>query len=111
MAIGYALNKKVLINKYFYRGQAGISAKSILPPNMFAHYKEIPEYEYNPEKAKELLKQAGYPNGFETTLIPTGAVRSYMPDPTGIAQEVINQLAQVGIKAKMRPASSWNEFL
>ena len=37
-------------------------------PEMPASVKEL--YSYNPDKAKELLKEAGYPNGFKTSLHP-----------------------------------------
>jgi len=110
-AIAYAIDKKKLINKYFYGGQAGIPAKSCIPPTMFGYYRDLPEYEYNPALAKKLLAEAGYPEGFETTLIPTGAVRPYMPNPMGIANEIKNQLAEIGIKVKITPADSWKHSL
>ncbi len=110
-AIAHAIDKKKLINKFFYGGQAGIPAKSCLPPTMFGYYKDLPEYEYNPKLAKTLLIEAGYPEGFKTTLIPTGAVRPYMPDPIGIANEIKNQLAEIGIQITLTPANSWKHSL
>lgn len=110
-AIAYAIDKKTLINKYFYGGQAGIPAKSCIPPTMFGYYRDLPEYEYNPTLAKRLLAEAGYPDGFQTTLIPTGAVRPYMPDPIGIANEIKNQLAEINIKVTITPANSWKHSL
>lgn len=51
------------------------------------------KYEYNPEKAKKLLAEAGYPNGFETTLY------GYRNRP--FAEAMIGDLAAVGIKANL----------
>ncbi|OGF61978.1 MAG: hypothetical protein A2Y62_20890, partial [Candidatus Fischerbacteria bacterium RBG_13_37_8] len=87
-AISYAINKKELINKYFLNGQAGMLAKNCLAPTMFGYDKELQDREYDPAKAKELLKEAGFPDGFETTLMPTGASRPYMPNPAAIAADV-----------------------
>ncbi|OGF62310.1 MAG: hypothetical protein A2Y62_04350 [Candidatus Fischerbacteria bacterium RBG_13_37_8] len=110
-AIAYAINKKELINKYFLGGQAGMSAKSCMPPAMFGFYKDLPDYEFNPAKAKQLLKEAGYPAGFQASLTPAGAVRPYMPDPLGIANSIKAQLKQVGIDLTIKPAKSWSDFL
>ena len=51
------------------------------------------KYEYDPEKAKKLLTEAGYPNGFETILY------AYRNRP--YAEAMVGDLAAVGIKAKL----------
>jgi len=111
MAISHAINKKELVNKYFFNGQAGIVAKGCLPAAMFGYDKEQPDREYNPQKAKALLKEAGFPDGFETTLTPTAAIRSYSPDPEGIAVDIQKYLGTVGIKAQIVPEKSWKDYL
>jgi peptide/nickel transport system substrate-binding protein len=55
-------------------------------------------YPYDPERAKALLKEAGYPDGFTTTLYaPTGR---YLMDRQ-VAEAVQAQLKEVGINAKI----------
>jgi peptide/nickel transport system substrate-binding protein len=51
-------------------------------------------YKFDAAKAKDLLKQAGFPDGFKTTITLRTAVRAYIPDPPAIATEVQAQLKQ-----------------
>jgi peptide/nickel transport system substrate-binding protein len=69
---------------------------SIVPEN-FDYYWKPPPPVYDPAKAKKLLAEAGFPNGFEAG--------DYYCDVAygNLAEAVINNLAEVGIKAKLRP--------
>ena len=94
-AVNYAINKKKIV-KFVFQGRA-IPAKSPLPPHMWGYDKNSMEYEYNPRKAKALLKQAGYKKGFKTTL-------SFVPRPSypkGIDRLIKANLKAVGIKVKV----------
>ncbi|WP_416261974.1 glutathione ABC transporter substrate-binding protein GsiB [Gibbsiella quercinecans] len=91
-ALNYAINKDALI-KVAFAGYA-VPAEGPLPPaiDFAASYKPWP---YDPAKARELLKEAGYPNGFTTTL--------WSSHNHSTAQKVLQfaqqQLAQVGVKS------------
>ncbi|HEJ9095254.1 glutathione ABC transporter substrate-binding protein GsiB [Serratia odorifera] len=93
-ALNYAINKQALI-KVAFAGYA-VPAEGPVPPSIdFAtRYQPWP---YDPAKARELLKQAGYPNGFTTTL--------WSSHNHSTAQKVLQfaqqQLAQVGVKVKV----------
>ena len=102
--MNYAINKKKLV-KIVYQGTA-IPAKSPLPPQMWGHKKDLVDYEYNPVKAKQLLKEAGYENGFKTTL--WYSPRSWYPK--GIERLIKANLKAVGIEAKV-VVNSWKEHL
>ncbi len=93
-AIHHAINKDDLIAAAY--GGAAPKANNFLNPGFFAYNPNVKVYDYNPEKAKKLLSEAGYPNGFETSLLyhPQEPWKHYAP----IIQE---QLRQVGIRVKL----------
>lgn len=67
-AIRYALDEQKIVDTVI--NGAGVKATSIAPPNAFGYIgDEVAGYDYDPAKAKELLAEAGYPNGFKTELM------------------------------------------
>jgi len=59
-------------------------------------------YKYDPVAAKKMLADAGYPNGFETAITYRDVVRSYLPEPGVVAQDIQAQLQKnLGITAKI----------
>lgn len=58
------------------------------------------------DRARELLAEAGYPNGFKTRIAYRDAVRASNPDPTGIATDIQAQLAEIGIDATLEVQES-----
>jgi len=59
-AISYAVDRDTIIHKLL-RDQAG-RAISILPPEQWAYDQNLPSYDYDPERARRLLDEAGYPD-------------------------------------------------
>lgn len=64
-ALNYAIDKNTII-QVAEEGMAH-EAKGVLSKDIFGYSEDVRGYAYNPEKAKELLVQAGYPNGLELT--------------------------------------------
>ncbi len=95
-AISLAINRKAIVARIM----SGVAepANQFVPPVMFGAMKDAPELEYNPKKAKELLAEAGYPNGFEVTLSATND--RYIND-SQVAQAVAQFLTRVGIKTNV----------
>ncbi len=59
-------------------------------------------YEFDPEGAKALLAEAGYPDGFETSIFYRDVFRSYLPEPGLVAVDIQSQLAEnLGITAEI----------
>jgi peptide/nickel transport system substrate-binding protein len=63
-------------------------------------------YEYNPEMARELLAEAGFPEGFETTIEYRDVVRGYLPEPGRVAEDIQAQLAEIGITVTINQVES-----
>lgn len=64
-ALSMAIDRQLLVDTV--NGGSGEVANALVAPAVFGYYNPG-DYEYNPEKAKQLLKEAGYPNGFSCTL-------------------------------------------
>lgn len=98
-AVAHAIDlDKIVAGTY---SELGSRAVNVLPPNVFAYDNEIKAYEYNPEEAKKLLAEAGYPNGFEMTLNVFAEPRIYVGKPVDIAELIKNDLSKVGIKVNV----------
>ncbi len=98
-AINYAINKEMIVEA-FYSG-LGEPAKNPIPPTLWGYNDELEGYSYDPAKARQLLKEAGYPNGFETELWAMPNPRPYFPEPSKIAEAMQADLMDVGINAKI----------
>lgn len=101
-AISYAINQEPIVETAFVGG--AVAADSIIGPKLFA-YAPVGKYEYNVEKAKELLKEAGFENGFKTKIwINDNSVRR------DIAVILQDQLKQVGIDMAIETLE-WGAYL
>lgn len=107
-AINHALNKKAYIDAIYF-GHAKI-AKNPIPPTIWSYNDKVTDYEYSPEKAKALLKKAGFPNGFETELWTLPVSRPYNPNGKRMGEMMQADLAKIGIKAKL-VSYEWGTYL
>ena len=99
-AINCAIDKKAIVDN-IYKGTA-VVAKSPIPPSMLGYNDAIEDYPYNPGRARELLAEAGYPDGFQATLTFHPRPRPSMIDPPKIAEAIQAYLAAVGITVDLR---------
>jgi len=94
-AMAYAINVKEIIDE-LYAGK-GIQLATTGANTIEYFNTSLKPYPYDPDKARALLAEAGYPDGFETSLdSPSGWF--FMDKEVG--QVVVEQLADVGIKAE-----------
>jgi ABC-type transport system substrate-binding protein len=107
-AIRHAINRDAIIEA-LYPG-IGMVAKNFIPPVIMGYNDDIPGYNYSPERAKELLAEAGYPNGFKTELWVMPVSRGYYPNPTPVGEAIQADLAAVGINAEI-VTHDWGTYL
>lgn len=108
LAINHAINKSVII-EHLYQG-LGIPAKNPIPPTLWSYDDSIEDYKYDPKLAKQLLANAGYPDGFETTLWALPVPRPYIPDGRALAEVLQSELRNIGIKTKIL-TYDWGTYL
>jgi peptide/nickel transport system substrate-binding protein len=70
-AVEYAIDKKSIVDALGY-GYMQVT-NQMTPPQFFTYNSNLPSRDYNPTKAKQLLAQAGYPNGLQTKMITMSA--------------------------------------
>jgi peptide/nickel transport system substrate-binding protein/oligopeptide transport system substrate-binding protein len=92
-ALNYAIDKDNILK--LVHG-TGVRAECILPPDMPGYDPNCHPYSFDQAKAKQMLADAGYPNGFESTLYTD----TTDPDPQ-IAQALQQDLAAVGVKVNI----------
>ncbi len=103
-AFNHAIDKEAIVE--FVLGGAGRVSDAAMAPGVFG-YAPTGTYAYDPERARELLAEAGFPNGMEVTLhSPTGR---YMQD-IQVAEAVQSFLADVGVKATI-VTLEWGSYL
>ena len=92
-ALSIAIDRQAIVDTI--NSGVGEPADAIIAPGVFGYYSTgVPEY--NPERAKELLAEAGYPNGFSTTL--------WVNENQGrieICQAIMAMLMDIGVECKL----------
>jgi len=95
-AVAHAINVDDIVQ--YVMGGAAYPANQFIHPNAYGYNPNIVRPEYNPEKARELLAEAGYPNGFTVRL---DAPNDRYINDAEIAQAIAGQLRQVGINVNV----------
>lgn len=96
-ALNYALDVDSIVKNVL--GGLGERLPTFIPKQAFGYDPQVKPYPHDPQKARELLKAAGYPDGFKIQLAtPSGL---FMKDKD-VAQAIAGQLAKVGIKVDVQ---------
>lgn len=104
-AVNYAINKKSIIDNVLH-GLANYPSGGFESPAIQYALTDLDPHEQDIEKAKELLEEAGYPDGFQTEIMtPEGRY----PMDRQVAEVVQGMLAEVGIKAEVK-VSDWGAY-
>ena len=107
-AVVHAINMPEIVQAFF--GDTADVASNMMPPTVPFFNDSIEPYAYDPEQSRQLLSEAGMPDGFETTLWYMPIPRPYMPDGKGIAQAIQRDLEEVGIRTTLE-TREWGTYL
>ena len=101
-ALNHAVNKEKLLRLINNRG---VVAQGILPPNMPGYTPDVGAYAFDPAAARRLLAQAGFAEGFTSTLWVRNDENTLR-----LAQSIQQDLADVGVGVQIK-AIAWGPFL
>ncbi|RUO65493.1 ABC transporter substrate-binding protein [Pseudidiomarina planktonica] len=106
-ALSHAVNRPAIIDT-IYSGNAQL-AHSLLPETSWAYSEEVNRYPYDPKRARKLLADAGFPNGFMMDIWAMPVQRVYNPNAQRMAELIQADLAEIGVRANI-VSYEWNTF-
>lgn len=109
LALARAIDRTALVREGL--GGHGVPARNPLPPSLPGYASRTKEISLDRAAARRLLAQAGYPDGLDTTLLTVDAARPYLPSPLRLAALVRDDLAKIGVRARLEQARSWKLYL
>ncbi|MGE1174032.1 ABC transporter substrate-binding protein [Pseudomonas sp. BW7P1] len=107
-ALDMAVNKPQIIDSV-YQG-AGQLAVNAMPPTQWSYDTTIKDAKYDPEKAKELLKEAGVKEGTEIVLWAMPVQRPYNPNAKLMAEMLQSDWKKIGLNVKIQ-SYEWGEYI
>ena len=103
-ALAMAIDRQRIVDNFY--PPASSVATQFMPPSIFGYSEGQTWYDYNPEEAKKILEEEGLLPGFKTTITYRDVVRTYLPNPGVVAQDIQAQLADIGIEASINVMES-----
>ncbi len=97
-ALAYAIDRETLVSSIMPEDSE--VAKQMYPPSVDGYADDVQEYPHDVEKAKQLLKEAGYSDLTVELWYPTQVTRPYMPNPEAIFGAIKEDLEEAGITVK-----------
>ncbi|RKR06828.1 peptide/nickel transport system substrate-binding protein [Kushneria sinocarnis] len=91
-AVNHALNRQGMVDN-LVRGDSRPIHAPCFPSQAGCETGDVVQYDYDPQQARQLLEEAGYPDGFETDL--------YAYRDRNYAEAILNDLRAVGIRARL----------
>jgi dipeptide transport system substrate-binding protein len=107
-ALAISINVNSILDAVF-QGSA-LPTASLVPSALWGHNATLKPRAYDPARAKALLTEAGYPDGFSTDLWAIPVSRAYMPNGRRTAELIQADWAKIGVKANI-VTYEWGEFL
>ena len=108
MALYMAINKDAIVEAIFQG--AAVPAVNPMPPTIWSYNDGIDDHPYDPEQARELLAEAGFPDGFSTNIWAMPVQRPYNPSARRMAEIIQANWAEIGVQAEI-VTYEWGEYL
>jgi peptide/nickel transport system substrate-binding protein len=132
-AVAHAINRQGLVENFY--GAYGEVAKNFLPPLIWGHNDAVEDWTYDPDLSRQLLTDAGFPDGLTEVTIAEDLVdadgnvvysagdkipltlyympvtRFYYPAPDEIGEAMAADLANAGINVTLELAGDWPTYL
>jgi dipeptide transport system substrate-binding protein len=108
LALAMASDRKAILQAV-YQG-IGVATQQLVPPNTLGHFPDLKEIPFNPEQARKMLADAGYPNGFEIEVWAPMITAQYNPDAKKTAEMLQADWKKIGVNVKVVNLE-WAEFL
>ena len=132
-AVAHAIDKEGLISNFF--GTYGTVATNLLPPGMLGHNDAIEDWTYDPELSKQLLAEAGFPDGLSEVTIAEDVMdaegnvvytagekiplrlyympvtRFYFPSAKEVGEGMAANLTAAGFNVELYLEGDWPTFL
>ncbi|SDD49864.1 peptide/nickel transport system substrate-binding protein [Glycomyces harbinensis] len=107
-ALSYAVDRQRIVDNVLPPG--GLVANQFQPPSLEGWSEDVVEYEYDTEKAKDMLAEAGQEDLSLTFCYPTDVTRPYMPAPKDIFDMIAADLEAAGVTVEAKPIT-WVEYI
>jgi peptide/nickel transport system substrate-binding protein len=107
-ALARAVDAEGLVERIL--GGRGEPVHTPLPPSLWAFSSRGKSPRLDRAAARKLLARAGFPEGFETTLLSVDSPRPYMPAPRSLADRIRADLAEVAVRVRIQDVSTWAEY-
>jgi peptide/nickel transport system substrate-binding protein len=118
-AVANAINRKAIVDALY--GGTGMVASQFQPPSLWGYNKELKDHPFDPQRARDLLRDAGFPQGLKEITWEDGrkeplqfwympVSRPYYPNPKEIAEAMAADLARVGITVQLQ-TTDWAVYL
>lgn len=102
-AIGHMVDKDAIMEGVYYN--QGRTMKGALQPEVLGYNEDLEDLAYNPERAKELMKEAGYEDGLDLKIMTND-----VPERIDIAILLQEQLKDIGINLSVEQLE-WGTYL
>ncbi len=108
-AIAHAIDREAIVQAFWK--DLATTDEHFTPPSLAEFQAQtLATYDYDPAQAKQLLAEAGYPDGFDLELWYMPVSRPYYPTPKPISEAFASDLGKVGISVSLK-TKDWSAYL